>query len=633
MFRIRDIHGKIHEFPILNGNAISVITQGGENITYPVADEPETMGQRACLARAAHLRDIELKPASDLVCRSNTYAAGSTAIGIPYSSTRKTDNFIGYNVSLHTFMTALHNPRSVLYTKQSTENLAKTWYGLNCTVYVSYCFGLPYHSATAIFPFMDCVEEVAVEDMRLCDAPVSSASLGGTAGHAVLITGIERNQDGTIAYVTISHCTAYNPDTKRYTYEERMTYEAFVADYITAQGYRIFRYKDLWSTTYTPSEYVPQWDEPTDMVTYSDLCTNLGDKATLKTDESITLQPLVTDGYESIVLYKDGEQISTHAVGDVILTDLAAGKYTAKMGDAETSFIVADVSVSKDGNRYTFAGDGTPLRVVFKDSYGYTLHAVDLTEDDIANGYIDITYTNAAANHICVPFKNEYGFVVARCDYTVTDPNALPSAYQEVDYIEASGGQYIDTGVKASDHADGIGYTMDGNAAGFAVSGTTNYFFGALSGGVRTGNVSIGTSSVGFDAGILLLCGSASGAVRQTGFTFGEDFTLTVTASSAVSDTTMALNGAAANRQSYVTTAAMPAANIYLLACNGIDTSRSFKGKLYSFAMTAADGTPIRNFVPCYRKADGVIGLYDAVSGVFYTNQGTGAFTKGADVS
>lgn len=38
------------------------------------------------------------------------------------------------------------------------------------------------------------------------------------------------------------------------------------------------------------------------------------------------------------------------------------------------------------------------------------------------------------------------------------------------------------------------------------------------------------------------------------------------------------------------------------------------------------------NPVPCYRKADGVIGMYDIVSKTFFTNAGNGTFTKGADV-
>ena len=601
------------------------ITASGENITYPVADEPETMGQRACLARAAHLRDIELTPVANWTCLSNTYEAGTTAIGIPYSSTRKTDNFIGFNVSLHTFMTALHNPHSVLYTKQVTENLAKTWYGLNCTVYVSYCWGLPYHSATSIFPFMDCVEEVAVEDMRLCDAPVASTNNGGTVGHAVLITGIERNQDGSIAYVTISHCTAINAD-KRYTYAERMAYSTFYSLYIEQQGYKIFRYKDLWNTAYTPTEYVPQWDEPINRVSYSDLCTDLGDKATLKVGESITLQPLVTDGYENITVYKDGEQIGSWSVHDITLSDLAAGKYVAKMGTAETSFIVADVSVNKDANRYTFSGNGTPIRVVFKNSAGYTLHAVDLTDEDRAKGYIDITYTDGAADHICVPFKNEYGFVVARCDYVASNPDDLPSIYQKVAYIETSGGQYIDTGVKASDHADGISYVMNCNVTGLANTSGTNYLFGANANNSRSGNIGITTNNA-----LTFICGGNGNSLRMASLTYGKDVEITLTATSAdVNSARPYLNGVLFNKQGDGVNSAMPSANIYLMAVNGVDTARSFKGKLYGFTMTAADGTPLRNFVPC-RKGD-VAGLYDTVGGVFYENKGTGYFTAGVDV-
>jgi hypothetical protein len=40
----------------------------------------------------------------------------------------------------------------------------------------------------------------------------------------------------------------------------------------------------------------------------------------------------------------------------------------------------------------------------------------------------------------------------------------------------------------------------------------------------------------------------------------------------------------------------------------------------------------ICDLVPCYRKSDGVIGMYDIVRKIFLTNAGTGSFTKGADV-
>lgn len=44
------------------------------------------------------------------------------------------------------------------------------------------------------------------------------------------------------------------------------------------------------------------------------------------------------------------------------------------------------------------------------------------------------------------------------------------------------------------------------------------------------------------------------------------------------------------------------------------------------------DNELVRDFIPCYRKSDGVIGLYDLVNDVFYTNLGTGQFTKGKNI-
>ena len=53
--------------------------------------------------------------------------------------------------------------------------------------------------------------------------------------------------------------------------------------------------------------------------------------------------------------------------------------------------------------------------------------------------------------------------------------------------------------------------------------------------------------------------------------------------------------------------------------------------KLYEWQVFT-DGIPISHAIPCYRIADSIIGLYDVVRDVFYTNAGTGTFTKGPDV-
>ena len=79
------------------------------------------------------------------------------------------------------------------------------------------------------------------------------------------------------------------------------------------------------------------------------------------------------------------------------------------------------------------------------------------------------------------------------------------------------------------------------------------------------------------------------------------------------------------------------AGNIYLFAYNlnsnigaGVATDNGTV-KLYSFAIYN-NSVLVRNFVPCYKKSTGEIGLYDTVNDQFYTNQGTGTFAKGPDV-
>jgi hypothetical protein len=41
----------------------------------------------------------------------------------------------------------------------------------------------------------------------------------------------------------------------------------------------------------------------------------------------------------------------------------------------------------------------------------------------------------------------------------------------------------------------------------------------------------------------------------------------------------------------------------------------------------------VRNFIPCYRKSDGVIGFYDTIKKEFCVNKGKGSFVKGPDTT
>lgn len=57
-----------------------------------------------------------------------------------------------------------------------------------------------------------------------------------------------------------------------------------------------------------------------------------------------------------------------------------------------------------------------------------------------------------------------------------------------------------------------------------------------------------------------------------------------------------------------------------------------FYGRIWYCRITDINDTPIRDLVPCYRKSDNEVGMYDLISDTFFTNQGTGQFTYGSEV-
>lgn len=67
----------------------------------------------------------------------------------------------------------------------------------------------------------------------------------------------------------------------------------------------------------------------------------------------------------------------------------------------------------------------------------------------------------------------------------------------------------------------------------------------------------------------------------------------------------------------------------YNSASSGAVTSKR-EYKLYS-ARISHDFEVVREYIPCYRKSDGAVGLYEKFTGAFLLPE-TGAFAKGADI-
>lgn len=190
----------------------------------------------------------------------------------------------------------------------------------------------------------------------------------------------------------------------------------------------------------------------------------------------------------------------------------------------------------------------------------------------------------------------------------------LPTEYQQVEYIESTGTQYIDTGVIPS------------NTVGFKIK-------------MELPEVASDTFRFGCrqDAGNTRFVLGTSNGVVYFGFNTTISGTWTIKANTSFEGSLNYLNSRVANVNNandqqlsdISTNFTYP---LIMFGRNSAGTISSSAQKIYSCKIT--DGSEIvRDFIPCYRIADNVIGMYDKVNDVFYTNGGTGEFLKGNDIN
>lgn len=185
----------------------------------------------------------------------------------------------------------------------------------------------------------------------------------------------------------------------------------------------------------------------------------------------------------------------------------------------------------------------------------------------------------------------------------------LPQGYQEVEYIESSGTQYIDTGyiVNASNTISWE-FTAMIPSQSEAYMGANGYLqFHVTSSGV----------------GVSTLNASGLGAKK----TFRVDFSNSVTKLYIDNTLVETKNWSGSYNGTNVKLGIFKLGD----ADNGWHTTISpVSCTLYEYAINIGENE-VSRCVPCYRKADNVAGLYDLVNNVFYTNAGSGVFAVGAD--
>lgn len=193
--------------------------------------------------------------------------------------------------------------------------------------------------------------------------------------------------------------------------------------------------------------------------------------------------------------------------------------------------------------------------------------------------------------------------------------SGLPTGYTQVEYIESTGTQYIDTNfipnqdtrIKVKIMTKDISGMTNKTVFGSRESATSKHY------GVTMGNGSQNLWWTGYGTGSI---GTNSSALGDTLYEIEKNKNVTI------------LNGSVlATNQSQTFTCS---SNLYLFCMNQRGPTFYSNIELYSCEMWDND-ILVRNFIPC-KNPSNVVGLYDTVNDVFYTNAGTGTFIAGAEV-
>ena len=186
---------------------------------------------------------------------------------------------------------------------------------------------------------------------------------------------------------------------------------------------------------------------------------------------------------------------------------------------------------------------------------------------------------------------------------------SLPGGYTELEYIQSSGTQYLDSGVtfeKTDTVEFEILWTVTPPNAGTYVCG--NYYM----------QVGMGTRGYGIYAASNTKAYGTKDRMRVT-FASVQETLL-------VNDAQVFTHDWSGQNLSNVKLGILKLG----MEGNAWYSSAPVSAKVYSCTIKKG-GALVRNFIPC-KNASGVIGLWDDVNSVFYQNSGSGVFTAGPEV-
>ena len=226
--------------------------------------------------------------------------------------------------------------------------------------------------------------------------------------------------------------------------------------------------------------------------------------------------------------------------------------------------------------------------------------------------YLTNTVKNKKGKNIYIDdffYKKDYFF-----EGDTEHKKILPSGYTQVDYIQNTSGAYIDTGY-VPDYTNGFRIEVEYEPT------VASQRYCVLSSYNGANHISLEVTT-----------GNKSRFYYKDGTIDNSIGTITLSKNKVVVDyTNNSIKHIANGTQSTPSgTLSGTTPSLYMF----VDRDKRFSTftqplRIYSCKLYN-NGTLVRNFIPCYRNSDSVVGMYDVVNNVFYVNEGTETLTYGS---
>ena len=407
-----------------------------------------TAWQEKAVEYARILSQVKWTPVADGMPsrRGGCFAKGTEYTGVPYSSVRSAGRYIGFDVFLKTFLAAVQNPRSVLYTENLAGKVdnAATYYGTVCSSYVSYALqcGIWYVSRLYGPSYREGVRVVTPPSAPTVEVGDVIYTPPCPGSHVEIVTAVSRSGDGTVTQVRIEESA---PPTTRTTTRSAADFDSHLA----ANGRTRYRITDLdaWRADNRAESFLfPNYavDAATPLINRV-LLLDRGDWVPYQRNQAVRFNVMDRDsqGVRTLVIRRGNtvaEEISVRQPGVIERSFSTCDDYTAQgvLADGSLSqaceFSVCDLDFGVSGEaiplgkpwEIAFTSDNMDVIIVYlwSDQDACGRYTVPVTGQDRRNGRLVIPagLIRTPGNwQVWLIGENRYGRLKQRRDITVIE--------------------------------------------------------------------------------------------------------------------------------------------------------------------------------------------------------------------